>query len=191
MKNPKAYLVPLSCAALIAASGAVIEAQDTNSQQLDNGAKMMMKSPDVTFAIKAAQGGLAEVQLGQLASTKANSPDVKTFGQKMVDDHTKANNDLTAVAQKEGITLPTTLNGKDQAEYTKLQGLSGVAFDKEYVKDMVKDHEEDVKEFQKEASNGKDPQIKSFAAQTLPVLQSHLEMIKSIQSKTSGSSSTQ
>ncbi len=80
------------------------------------------------------------------------------------------------------MTLPTDMDAKDQAEYIKLQRLSGAAFDREYVKDMVRDHEEDVKEFQKEANNGQNEQIKSFASRTLPVLQEHLSRIKSIQS---------
>jgi len=170
-------------------------AQDTSSQQgsstpkVDTGARKMMKSPDTAFAIKAGQGGLAEVKLGQLASEKASNPDVKAFGQQMVDDHTKANDQLKSVAQSENMTLPADVNAKQQMMYDKLSKLSGAGFDKEYVKGMVKDHEEDVKEFQKETTNGKDPQMKSFASQTLPVLQSHLEKIKGIQSKmgTSGS----
>lgn len=175
--------------AVATASPVLLLAQNTSSQTMDNGTKKMMKSADTTFAMKAAQGGAAEVQLGKLAADKASSPDVKAFGQQMVDDHTKANDDLMSTAQKENMTLPTSLNAKDQAEYTKLQNLSGAAFDRAYVKDMVKDHEEDIKEFQKEANNGKDPEMKSFASRTLPVLQMHLTKIKSIQSNMSSGSS--
>lgn len=150
--------------------------------QADSGSNKMMKSADAKFAMKAAQGGMAEVQLGQLAAQKATDPDVKAFGQHMVDDHSKANDQLKSVAAQENMTLPTTLDPKDQALYTKLQGLSGADFDKAYVKAMVKDHQEDVKEFQKEADKGKDPQIKNFASQTLPVLQQHLSKIQSVQS---------
>jgi putative membrane protein len=146
----------------------------------------MMKSSDAKFAMKAAQGGMAEVQLGQLAAQKASNPDVKAFGQQMVDDHSKANDKLKSVAAQENMTLPTTLDSKDQALMTKLQGLSGADFDKTYVKAMVKDHQEDVKEFQKEADKGKDPQIKEFASQTLPILQQHLSKIQSIQSNLGG-----
>jgi putative membrane protein len=159
---------------------------DQNTQQ-DNGSNKMMKSADARFAMKAAQGGMAEVQLGQLAAQKAGSPDVKAFGQQMVDDHSKANDQLKTVASKENMTLPATLDSKDQALYTKLQSLSGAEFDKAYVKAMVKDHQEDVKEFQKEADKGKDSGIKSFASETLPVLQQHLSKIESIQSNLGGS----
>jgi putative membrane protein len=158
----------------------------TANTQTDTGSDKMMKSPDAKFAMKAAQGGMAEVQLGQLAAQKASNPDVKAFGQQMVDDHTKANDQLKSVAAKENMTLPATLDSKDQALYTKLQNMSGADFDKMYVKSMVKDHQEDVKEFQKEADKGKDPQIKNFAAQTLPVLQQHLSKIQSIQSNMGG-----
>jgi putative membrane protein len=150
--------------------------------QTDNGSNKMLKSADARFAMKAAQGGMAEVQLGKLAAQKGSSADVKAFGQQMVDDHSKANDQLKTVASQENMTLPNSLDSKDQALYTKLQNLSGPDFDKTYVKAMVKDHEEDVKEFQKEADKGKDSGIKSFASQTLPVLQQHLSKIQSIQS---------
>ena len=156
---------------------------------MDMGAKQM-QSPDANFAIKAAQGGMAEVKLGQLATEKASDPDVKAFGQQMVDDHTKANDKLKEVAKGENITLPTDLDRKHKATYDKLSKLSGADFDRAYVKDMVKDHEEDVKEFQKEANKGKNDKIKGFASETLPVLQSHLDKIKTIQGKLGGSTST-
>lgn len=177
-------MTPVFCAGL--ALPVCLTAQDT-STQMDSGSHKMMKSADTSFAMKAAQGGLAEVKLGQLASEKGSSPDVKAFGQQMVDDHTKANDELKTVAQGQNMTLPTDLNPKDQALYTKLQAMSGTQFDHAYVKAMVKDHEEDVKEFQKEANGGANPQIKDFASKTLPVLQSHLDKIKTVQSSLGGS----
>lgn len=166
-------------------SGALL-GQNTGSQHIDNGTRKMMRSADAIFAIKAAQSGMAEVQLGQLAAQKAGNPDIKAFGQQMVNDHPKSNNNLKAVAQSINMNLPSSLNGKDEAEYIKLQGLSGADFDREYVKDMLKDHEGDVKEFQKEVKDGKDPQIRNFASQTLPALQQHLSKIKTIQASMSG-----
>ncbi len=158
------------------------------SPSANQGAKQMLASADTAFAMKAAQGGLAEVQLGKMAAEKGSDPDVKAFGQQMVDDHTKAGDQLKAVAQQENMTLPETLNSKDQAIYDRLSKLSGAAFDKAYIADMVKDHEMDVKEFQKEATHGKDSNIKNFASQTLPVLEGHLDKAKSIHSKMGGSS---
>ncbi len=155
-------------------------------QKMDSGSQKMAKSADVAFAIKAAQGGMAEVQLGKLAAEKAESPDVKSFGQLMVDDHSKANDQLKEVAEKENMTLPTTIDAKDQALYSKLQTMSGADFDKYYMKHMVQDHEKDVKEFKKEAGNGNNQQIKTFAANTLPVLEGHLSRAKGIEKRLTG-----
>jgi putative membrane protein len=173
------------CAAVCASclSPSFIYGQAGGNTQMDSGSTKMMKSADTKFATDAAQGGMAEVQLGQLAAQKASNADVKAFGQHMIDDHTKANDELKSVAEKEGMTLPTSLDPKDQALMSKLQNLSGPAFDKAYMKAMVSDHEKDVKEFQKEANDGKDPQLKDFASKTLPVLQSHLDMAKSTDAK--------
>jgi putative membrane protein len=186
----RACLNTAALAGFVALSTMAANPQDTGNQHMDEGSQKMMKSPDVAFAMKAAQGGMAEVQMGQLAVQNASNPDVKAFGQQMVDDHTKANDKLKAVAQAQNMTLPESLNAKHQAEYSKLQALSGPSFDREYVKCMVKDHEEDVKEFQKEANTGKDPQIKAFASETLPILEQHLSNIKSIQPATSGAASS-
>jgi len=164
----------------------LLQAHQTETQHIDNGARKMMQSSDANFAMDAAQGGLAEVKLGKLAAAKAESPDLKAFGQQMVDDHSKANNQLKAVAQAQNMTLPADVNSAQQAMYDKLSKLSGSEFDKEYVKGMLKDHQEDVKKFAREEKTGKDPQIKSFAAETLPVIQGHLEKIKSIQSQMGG-----
>ena len=147
-----------------------------------------MKSPDTAFAVKAAQGGLAEVKLGRLAADNGSSPDVKAFGQQMVDDHSKANDQLKSVAESEGMTLPTDINQKQQAMYDRLSKLSGDQFDSAYVKDMIMDHQEDVKDFRKEAQSGTDEKIKSFAAETLPVIQGHLDKLKAIQPKVASSS---
>jgi putative membrane protein len=139
-----------------------------------------MGDSDTTFVKKAAEGGLAEVQLGQLAAQKASSPEVKKFGQRMVDDHTKANEQLKQVAAEKNIDLPQQLNAKDKATKARLEKLSGDQFDRAYMKDMVKDHQKDVAEFQKQAQTGKDPAIKNFAQQTLPTLQSHLQEAQQI-----------
>ncbi|MCU1294576.1 MAG: outer membrane protein [Bryobacterales bacterium] len=144
------------------------------------------KAADEKFAKEAAVGGLAEVELGRIASQKASSDAVKQFGQKMVDDHTKANDELKQVASQSNLTLPTTLDKKHQSMVAKMSAMSGPDFDKAYVKDMVKDHEKDVKEFQNEADKGTDPNLKQFATKTLPVLQGHLASIKAISQQTGG-----
>ena len=131
---------------------------------------------DRKFIEEAAQGGMAEVQLGQLAQQKASNDQVKQFGKKMADDHQKANDELKKIASTKGITLPTDLSSSDRREYDKLQKKSGADFDREYMKEMVSDHKKDVKDFQSEGKSAKDPDIKNFAASTLPTLQQHLDL---------------
>lgn len=174
--------------ALMVFAPGVLPAQASGAH-MDEGTNRMMKSGDATFAIEAAQGGTAEVKLGQLAVKKASDPNVKSFGQRMVDDHSKANDELKSVAAKDSMTLPNTLGAKDQELYDKLSALSGAAFDREYMKAMVKDHEEDIKEFQKEASKGTNPGIRNFASSTLPTLQKHLQMAKSTEQRLSAGGS--
>ena len=141
---------------------------------------MTSRVDDKKFAKDAAVGGMTEVELGKLATQKASSDAVKQFGQKMVDDHTKANDQLKEIAGKESITIPDALDSKHQSRINKLSKLSGAEFDKAYVKDQLKDHEQDVSEFQREAQNGTDPGIKQFAAATLPTLEEHLKMVKDL-----------
>ena len=138
---------------------------------------------DKAFVMKAAQGGMTEVQLGQLAADKGTSQDVKDFGAKMVTDHGKANDELKSIANSKGITLPGKLDSKHQAMVDKLNGLSGAGFDKVYVATMVTAHTKDNALFSKEASSGQDPDIKAFAAKTDEMVKMHLSIIQGIQSK--------
>jgi putative membrane protein len=138
---------------------------------------------DRAFLEKAAQGGLVEVSLGQLAEQNAASQQVKDFGQKMVADHTQANQKLQQIAQSESLKLPSAPTSKDQALQRRLSGLKGPAFDTAYTQDMVKDHQQDITEFTHEAQSGQDPALKSFAQETLPVLQQHLHMAQAAASK--------
>jgi putative membrane protein len=137
-------------------------------------------SPDESFYKAAAEGGMAEVELGNLAQQKSSNQSVKDFGAMMVKDHSAANDKLKAVAQTKGISLPTSPSAGQMATKAKLEVLSGNTFDKSYVKGMIKDHEEDIAEFKKEAASGQDPDAEAFAAATLPTLQAHLKKIKSI-----------
>jgi putative membrane protein len=140
---------------------------------------------DNDFAKEAAQGGMAEVKLGQLAEDKGQSDAVKNFGKKMVDDHSAANDKLKAVASNEKVDLPAAIDKHDQKTYDKLSQLSGAAFDRAYAKDMVKDHEKDIDAFKQEASGGQNQAIKNFASETLPTLQEHLKMAKEMESTVS------
>ena len=162
--------------------GALISSVAIAQDKMDN-KKMSSSSMDSTFAMKAASGGLTEVALGKMATEKGSSQAVKDFGQKMVDDHTKANDELKTLASSKNMTLPSAPNAKDQATIDKMSKLSGAAFDKAYTKDMVMDHKMDVTLFQKEATSGTDPDVKAFASKTLPTLQEHQKMINGIAAK--------
>ena len=142
-----------------------------------------LSSGDRRFLTDASQGGMVEVELGKVATQKASNPDVKSFGQRMVDDHSKANDQLRQVAASKSVKLSEKLSPAKQKEVEKYSKLSGAVFDSAYISHMVSDHKEDVAEFQKESKNGKDADVKSFATNTLPTLQDHLKMAQDISSK--------
>jgi putative membrane protein len=144
-----------------------------------------LQQADLQFVEEAAGGGQAEVELGKVAAERAESPDVKQFGQMMVNDHTKANEQLMKVAQEKKVQLPSDVPSEAKSAKEKLTGLSGHEFDREYMKQMVSDHEKTVDLFQKQADGGQDPGLKEFAQQTLPTLQHHLEQAKQIDTQMS------
>jgi putative membrane protein len=135
---------------------------------------------DAKFYRDAAEGGLAEVAMGNLAQQKAQSPSLKEFGARMVKDHSAANEKLKALAQSKNITLPANPSVEEIEAKSKLQVLSGQSFDKSYIKGMIKDHESDIAEFKKEATSGRDPEARAFARATLPTLEEHLKRIQAI-----------
>jgi putative membrane protein len=135
------------------------------------------------FAPVAAQGGMAEVEMGQLAIQRAADPAVKEFGQRMVTDHSRAGAELKTIASRKQIQLPTEISSSQKSMVDKLSKLSGAEFDKEYMSGMVKDPEEDAKEFQTQSNEGNDPDIKAFAAKTLPIIQEHLQMARTVAKK--------
>ena len=134
-----------------------------------------------SFAKEAAVGGMSEVELGRLAVQKGTNPAVKEFGQRMVDDHSKANQDLRAAASQSGVTLPSEIDAKQKKAYDKLSALSGAAFDRAYMSDMVKDHKEDIALFEKASREAGESPIKKFAADELPTLREHLQMAEKAQ----------
>ena len=135
---------------------------------------------DNDFAVKAANGGILEMEVARLAREKAQRSDVKDFAAMMLSDHQKANDELKALAGRKNITLPARLGEDDQKHVDELAKLSGAEFDKKYVDLMVEDHEEDVKLFKEAADDAEDADLKAFAAKTLPTLQKHLERITTI-----------
>jgi putative membrane protein len=130
-----------------------------------------LSEKDKTFMKKAAKGGMMEIAMGRLAEEKGQSDDVKSFGKRMVADHGKANDELKSVAAKKGVKLPS----KEPTEKW--------SSDKTYMDMMVKDHEKDLAEFQEEAKDGTDPDVKKFAEETAKVIQKHLDLAKETQSK--------
>ena len=133
---------------------------------------------DAHFVKMAAISGMAEVNDGQLAAKMGATATVRNLGSKMVADHTAANNQLMAIAQKEGATVPAMVDAPHAAMSAKLKMLSGGAFDKQYLHDQLLGHEQAIALFKAEAATGSDPALKSFASTTLPTLQQHLAMIK-------------
>ena len=135
-----------------------------------------------SFMKDAAQGGMAEVKMGELATKNAKDPEIKKFGQMMMTDHGAAGKDLEALAKKKNVTLPTDI-GSHQSTHDKLSKMTGDDFDKAYVNAMVNDHESDLSAFEKQAANSTDPDVKAFAAKVVPVIKKHLDAIKAIQAK--------
>ena len=158
------WVLPLMVAAL--GTSGVVLAQDSPSAKSSS-----LSVKDKTFMKKAAKGGMMEVAMGNLASQNAQSDDVKSFGKKMVTEHSKAGDELKSIASQKGVTLP--------AKEPTVQWSS----DKAYMSTMVKDHEKDLAEFQEQAKTGSDPELKKFAEDTAKMVQEHLDLAKETQSK--------
>lgn len=151
-------------------------ATEQNEKKIDSAADM---KGDADFAVKIADAGMLEVELGKLALKNASSPKVKEFAQMMIDDHTKANAELTDAAKKKNITLPAGLSDKCQKKYDDLSAKKGKNFDKDYISAMVDGHQEVLDEMKKEADNGKDADLKAWASGKVAVVQHHLDAAKS------------
>lgn len=162
--------------------GAVEEAQETN-EEMAEGTPMEDETEELSdFMTKAASGGMMEVELGKMAQQQAQSQQVKDFGSMMVKDHTKANDELKALASQKNVVLPDSM-GKDQMDHVEeLRGKKGAEFDDEYMDLMVDDHQEDVNMFEEASNNLQDAEAKAFAAKTLVTLRQHLKQAQAIDS---------
>ncbi|WP_210513907.1 DUF4142 domain-containing protein [Hymenobacter terricola] len=136
---------------------------------------------DSEFMTKAASGGMLEVEMGKQVAARAVTPNAKKYAQQMISDHTKGNAELMALATKKNITLPTTLGDEHAKVLKDVTKEKGVKMDQEYMKEMLKDHQEDVKEYTDASINATDPDIKAFAAKTVPMLKMHLDMVTKMQ----------
>jgi putative membrane protein len=137
---------------------------------------------EASFLKKAAQGQQAEIALGQLAAQNASAPEVKQFGSKMIEDHQKASQEVKQLASKEGVKLPLHMSDKQKQKEQELSKLSGTEFDRAYMQYMLKDHKKEVKEFEQNAQQLQDQDVKQWASSTLPVLKQHLEKAQTIAS---------
>jgi putative membrane protein len=154
----------------------------TDQSVTTNAQSAALNPDDRAFVEKAAAGGKAEVELGQLAQEKAQNEQVKQFAQRMVTDHSQANGELVSMGDKMQLTLPTELDKDSQDLKNKLSKLNGAKFDKEYMKAMVDDHQKDMQEFEKAAGSAVNSDVKTFASKTSAVIRQHLDMAKSIES---------
>ena len=140
---------------------------------------------DCNFIQAAAQGGMTEVKLGELASSTGKRDDVKEFGQRMVKEHGGVNEDLKALAAQKGVTLPDSLDAEHQGMVDKMSALSGSDFDNAYIAGMIKDHKTDAKAFKAESSATKDTDVKDFVVKTIPIVNEHLKVITAMKKQSS------
>jgi putative membrane protein len=164
----------------VAEEGQQASAQQSGADANTSGAQAKVSATAQKFVKEAAQGSMAEVELGNLAKDKASKDEVKQFAERMVQDHSKANEELKSIAQQKNIALPTDLPAKEKAHKEKLASLSGDEFDREYMRQMLKDHRKDVNEFKRASKNVKDEDIQNFAQKTLPTLQDHLKQAQQV-----------
>jgi putative membrane protein len=145
-----------------------------------------LDSGDRKFIEEAAMGGMAEVELGRMVQSRAQNDQVKQFAQRMVTDHTKANDDLKQLAGSKGIEVPPSVDRKHQKEIDEIAKKDAAKLDREYMEHMVKEHKKDVREFEKQAKKAKDPDVQGFASKTLPTLKEHLALAQQVESAVKG-----
>nr|ALS90785.1 protein of unknown function (DUF4142) [uncultured bacterium] len=175
---------------LFASLGLAQETTQDSSMKKDSMKQDSMKSSalassDKKFIMETAHGGMMEVELAKLAVDKSSNEEVKQYAQRLVDDHTKANEELTQLASQKGVPISEDHKAmmKSQTAKDKLSKLSGADFDREFISWMVKDHAKEVKEFEQVSAKAKDTDVKDWAAKTLPTLREHLQMARDINSK--------
>ncbi len=162
------------------AQTASAQSAQAKTERATTPARAVMKRGDRKFLEEVAQHSIAEVQSGKIAAARGANPQVKKFGQMMVQDHGKMYEEVVQLARAKAVSLPGQPDRGNTREADKLQKLSGPEFDREYMAAMVKDHERDAKEFRKMSRNAKDPDVKAFAQKTLPVIEEHLIMARDV-----------
>jgi putative membrane protein len=181
LQRNKLAMLAIAVSFLLPATFAQSASETGKQSKGTTDSKSKLPSGEERFMKEAASGGLMEVQLGKVAAEKGSHQRVKDFGKRMQADHSKANEQLKKIAAKKGVDLPTEPSGEHKSTMDKLTKLSGAEFDREYMDAMVDDHKEDIEKFQTQADKGKDPDVKKFASDNLPVLKKHLELAQSTQ----------
>lgn len=180
MKLTTVFAIAAASAFFAAGSASAQDKQATQEQSASSQSTGKESNADAKRMKQLAQDNLAEIEAGKLAADKAQDPQVKQFAQRMVDDHTKLLDDLKKLAEAKNVALPTTPDAKHQKLMKKLQSASGEKFDREYMKAMVKDHREALKQVQRTAKSAKDPDLKNSVQQAAPEIQDHLKMAQNI-----------
>jgi len=172
-------ILSIAASAILVGSGFAVQTKTPKAQMVHSKQpKPAITATDRKFVEDTAMGNMAEVKLGELAKEKGSTTEVKNFGQRMIDDHTKANDSLKQLAGQKSITMPGDVSAADKATYDRLSKLSGRAFDRAYMDEMVKGHEKVATALRHEESVGKDPDVKSWASKTLPTVEEHLKMAR-------------
>lgn len=189
----KAALILLSVSGLILAGCARDEEQSmgaggavVGSERSSGAASSYLGEQDQTFLKEAASAGLMEVQMGRLGAQKGQSQAVRQLGQRLVQDHSKANQELKLLASQKNVTLPTEIPTEHQTMLSHLKSLEGAEFDQAFKKHALEHHQEDIQKFEKASQSSPDADVKAFAQKTLPVLQEHLKMAQGIQAAETG-----
>jgi putative membrane protein len=172
--------VALSAALVAQTPARQTPAPPAGQAPLPTAARSAPTNPDQKFVFDTYMNGLSEIQLGELAQQKGSSSDVKQFGQRLMTDHSKANDELKPIAAAQNFTLPTTVDAKHKATYDRLEQLSGASFDRAFMQDMLAAHHKAVDNFKNQAKNGKDAEIKAWASKTLPTLEGHLSQAQNV-----------
>ena len=175
---PPKFSTALLCAAFLGAGLMTVNAQTPAPAKKD------MRRAEHKFLDKVAEHNLAEIHAGKLAAVQGSSREVRNFGKQMAQDHARSYQDVVELARAKRVSLPGQPDRGHKKDAEKMQKLGGPAFDREYMGAMVKDHEKDVKAFQKMARSAKDPDVKAYALKTLPTLEGQLNMARELQSRT-------
>lgn len=173
----KIFAITVGLASALALTSAV----SFGAEKEEKSAASAKSSVDAKFIKKAAIGGMTEVELGKIAAKNGQKDDVKSFGDRMVKDHGKANDDLKSIASKMDVKVPEKVNAKHQAMIDKFSKMSADSFDAAYVKAMVQDHKKDIAEFEEAQGEVNNEDLKKFISDTVPIMKEHLEMVEKMQ----------